>query len=93
MHSRDLETKYSPLLSQLTVIHPQLPAVASASSAIEPSVQVADKVSQISVQVQPKSSHLKMGVHGVEHPGFSLGKNDNFLTGGNQQQSKATSTF
>ena len=23
MHSRDLETKYSPLLSQLTVIHPQ----------------------------------------------------------------------
>ena len=93
MHSRDLETKYSPLLSQLTVIHPQLPAVASASSAIEPSVEMADKVSKISVQVQPKSSHLKMGVHGVEQPAFSLGKNDNFLTGGNQQQSKAISTF
>ena len=58
MHSRDLETKYSPLLSQLTVIHPQskrmngarsleilyrqLQAVAFATSAIEPSVQVAD---------------------------------------------------
>ena len=94
MHSRDLETKYSPLLSQLTVIHPQLPAVASASSAIEPSVEMADKVSKISVQVQPKSSHLKMGIHGVEQPtAFSLGKKDNFLAGGNQQQSKATSTF
>ena len=81
-------------LFQLTVIHPQLPAVASASSAIEPSVEMTDKVSKISVQVQPKSSHLKMGVHGVEQPtAFSLGKKDNFLAGGNQQQSKATSTF
>ena len=58
MHSRDLETKYSPLLSQLTLIHPQskrmngahsleilypqLQAVAFATSAIELSVQVAD---------------------------------------------------
>jgi hypothetical protein len=77
-------------IQTLTVIHPQLPAVASASSAIEPSVQVADKVSKISVQVQPKSSHLKMGVHGVEQTAFSLGKNENFLTGGNQQQSNIT---
>jgi len=77
-------------IQTLTVIHPQLPAVASASSAIEPSVEMTDKVSKISVQVQPKSSHLKMGVHGVEQPAFSLGKNDNFLTGGNQQQSNIT---
>merc|ERR1712037_499399 len=40
---------------------------------------------------QPKSSHLKMGVHGVEQPtAFSLGKKDNFLAGGNQQQSNIT---
>merc|ERR1711971_1204684 len=78
-------------MGTLTVIHPQLPAVASASSAIEPSVEMADKVSKISVQVQPKSSHLKMGVHGVEQPtAFSLGKKDNFLAGGNQQQSNIT---
>merc|ERR1712037_992820 len=54
-------------------------------------VEMADKVSKISVQVQPKSSHLKMGVHGVEQPtAFSLGKKDNFLAGGNQQQSNIT---
>ena len=56
MLSRDLETKYSPLLSQLTLIHPQskrmngahsleilypqLQSVAFATSAIKPSVQL-----------------------------------------------------
>ena len=55
MHSRDLETKYSPLLSQLTVIHPQskrmngarsleilYPQLQAVDSVIEPSVQLAD---------------------------------------------------
>ena len=55
MHSRDLETKYSPLLSQLTVIHPQskrmngarsleilYPQLQAVASVIEPSVQLAD---------------------------------------------------
>ena len=66
------------------MIHPQLPAASSAKSAKEPAEP--EMVSKI-VQVQPKSSHLKMGVHGVEQPAFNLGK-DNFLTTGNQQQSK-----
>ena len=66
------------------MIHPQLPAASSAKSAKEPAEP--EIVSKI-VQVQPKSSHLKMGVHGVEQPAFNLGK-DNFLSTGNQQQSK-----
>ena len=66
------------------MIHPQLPAVTSAKSAKEPAEpEIASKI----VQVQPKSSHLKMGVHGVEQPAFNLGK-DSFLSTGNQQQSK-----
>ena len=66
------------------MIHPQLPVASSAKSAKESAEP--EIVSKI-VQVQPKSSHLKMGVHGVEQPAFNLGK-DNFLSTGNQQQSK-----
>merc|ERR1739838_861132 len=68
----------------LTVIHPQLPAPASAKEPAEP-----EKVASKIVQVQPKTSHLKMGVHGVEQPAFNVGK-DSFLNTGNQQQSNIT---
>ena len=70
------------------MIHPQLPAAASAANAaaIQPASVVVDTAAPASkiVQVQPKTSHLKMGVHGVEQPAFSLGKG-NFLAAGNQQ--------
>merc|ERR1711899_104230 len=64
-------------------------ASAANAAAIQPASVVVDTApasapaSKI-VQVQPKTSHLKMGVHGVEQPAFSLGKG-NFLAAGNQQ--------
>lgn len=63
-------------LFQLTVIHPKLPA----------SAVVEEKSAHIDIQVQPKSSHLKHGVHGVQQAGFNLVDNNagNFLDGSNQ---------
>lgn len=60
-------------IQTLTVIHPKL----------------TDKNSPlIHVQLQPKSSHMKMGIHGVEQPSFN--RQDHFIEDKGQQQSNIT---
>ena len=69
------------------MIHPQLSQQAADATAASEK-----KSHEMEVQIQPQSSHLKMGVHGVEQPAFSLNK-DSFLTtgaAGPQEQSKIT---
>lgn len=71
-------------MQTLTVIHPKLAATSS---------QEAEKT-KIDVRVQPRSSHLKIGVHGVEQPSFNFGKprshDKGYFDSGNQEQSNIT---
>jgi len=71
-------------IQTLTVIHPQLASEGETSSSSN----------KIDVQLHPKSSHLKIGIHGVEQPAFSMtqDKGSSFLSAasGNQEQSNIT---
>lgn len=76
-------------MQTLTVIHPKLPSSPSSAAAAGE-----EEKTKIDVQVQPRTSHLKIGVHGVEQPSFSFGKpkshDKGYFDPGNSEQSNIT---